>query len=423
MARDFFTMDDFDLDSKTVFLRIDINSPILPETGELLDDTRIQLHLPTLRRLKNSKVVIFAHQSRPGKKDFVPLKIHARRLEYYLKRPVKYIDSFLGSAVIRAIEEMREGDIILLENTRFSSEEVVIKNFNGTDFKEQANTYFIKTLANYGDYFVNDAFSVSHRSQPSVVGFVEHMPSMAGELMKKELSVLGDALKKGKRPLLVYLGGAKADDSIAIAENMLENGIATKVLTGGVVANIFLVAKGYDIGEPSFSFINKKIPEHEKVLKRAEVLLKNYQDKIAVPVDVAINVSDKRKDIPVEELPQNYPIHDIGINTIADYSRELASASTIIANGPAGVFELKNFAFGTKAIFKAIANSKGFSIVGGGETTSVLNELGLHNKINHISSGGGACITFLSNGDMPGRDALVRSKQLYEKGYYQHIKS
>jgi len=418
MTKDFFTLDDFDLDRRTVFLRLDINSPIFPETGELLDDTRIKLHLPTLRRLRNAKVVIFAHQSRPGKKDFVPLMTHAKRLEYYLKRPVIYLDSFIGKNVIKAIKEMVPGNIVLLENTRFSAEEALIKKYNGKDFSDQANTYFIKSLATYGDYFVNDAFSASHRSQPSLVGFTECMPSMAGDLMKKELTVLCSALISGKKPLVVFLSGAKADDSVAIAKNMLEKGIATRILTGGVVANIFLIAKGYDIGAPSHDFIMKKVPDHGAVLKTAKKLVKRYENKIVVPEDVALNVNDKRMDVAVENLPAEGPIHDIGINTVVKYSQEILEAGTVIANGPAGVFEIKNFAFGTRQIFKAIGDSKGFSIVGGGETARVVAELSLHDKINHVSSGGGACITFLSNGEMPARDALIRSKGLYEKGHY-----
>jgi len=422
MTTDFFTLDDFDLAGKTVFLRLDINSPIFPETGELLDDTRIKLHLSTLRYLKNAKVVIFAHQSRPGKKDFVPLTAHAKRLEYYLKHPVRYLDSFIGKRVVKAIKGMTRGDIILLENTRFSAEEALIKKYNGKDFTDQAETYFIKSLAKYGDYFVNDAFSASHRSQPSLVGFTEYMPSMAGELMKKELSVLGSALKSGKKPLVVFLAGAKAEDSVAIARNMLDGSTDTRVLTGGVVANIFLLAKGYDIGAPSHDFITKKVPDHKKVLETAKKLLKEYDDKIVVPEDVAVNVQENRLDMSVENLPSENPIHDIGIDTVVNYCKEISKAGTIIANGPAGVFELKNFAFGTKQVFKTIAASKGFSIVGGGETASVVAELSLHDKINHVSSGGGACITFLSNGEMPARDALVRSKELYENGYYDKRK-
>ena len=423
MTTDFFTLDDFNLDFRTVFLRLDINSPIFPETGELLDDTRLRLHLPTLRRLKFSKVVIFAHQSRPGKKDCVPLEKHARRLEYYLKRPVRYMDNFIGKRVVDAIKKMDPGDIILLENSRFSAEEVLIKKFNGKDYSDQASTYFISSLAPFGDYFINDAFSASHRCQPTLVGFTEHMPSLAGELMRKELSILGDALFSGARPLVVFLGGAKADDSVAIARNMLEGGVADKVLTGGVVANIFLMADGRDIGAPSREFVEKKVSDHQEVIKAAAELLEKYRDKIALPTDVALNVNKVRRDVSVDELPPEYPIHDIGIDTVVGYSRVLAEAGTIIANGPAGVFELKNFAFGTQEVFKAIAASKGFSIVGGGETASVVAELKLSDSINHVSSGGGACITFLSNGQMPARDALVRSRNLFNQGFYEgHLK-
>ncbi len=418
MDKTFFTLDDFKLANKTVFLRLDINSPILPETGELLDDTRLQLHLPTLRHLKHSKVVVFAHQSRPGKKDFIPLREHAKRLETYLKRQVRYMDTFMGQTVLKAIGEMEAGDIILLENTRFSSEEVAVKKFNGKDFSDQAETYFIKSLAPYVDYFVNDAFSAAHRCQPSLVGFTEFVPSIAGDLMEKELSILGSAITGGKRPLVVFLGGAKADDSVAIAKNMLEGKVADRVLTGGVVANIFLAASGVDIGRPSMEFIEKKFPEHVKVIASARELLKKFPDQIGLPRDVALNVKDQRRHAQVSELPANHPIQDLGIDTVVAFEREIVNAGTIIANGPAGVFELPNFAFGTKQIFLSIAASRGFSIIGGGETASVVAELNLKDKMNHVSSGGGACITFLSNGKMPARDALVMSKKRFEAGFY-----
>ena len=416
---DFFTLNDFDTAGKTVILRVDVNSPINPESGELLGDTRIRAHLETIRELDDTKLVILAHQSRPGARDFVSLDVHAKRLSSLLRKQVKHVDDLFGSRARNAINGMKKGDIILLENVRFYSEEVGIKKYNGEDFKPQANTNIVRNLSELADFYVNDAFAAAHRAQPSLVGFVENVPSMAGNVMQRELENLGHALEGAEAPGVAILGGAKADDSIAIAENMLMNNTVEFVLTTGVVANIFLMGKGVDLGEPNTSFIRKKFKDHEQLIKQAKKVLDTWPEKVMLPSDVAVNADGSRQRVELKDLPSEYPIWDVGLDTIVEFSDQIERAKTIIANGPAGVFETKEFALGTEELFRAMARSEGYSVMGGGETSTVCSILNISRDINHISTGGGACISFLGGKPMPVKIALERSKQLYDEGAYK----
>lgn len=415
---DFYTLDDFDTTGKTVILRVDVNSPINPGTGELLGDARIQAHIDTIRELERSKLVILAHQSRPGAHDFVSLGVHAERLSSLMRKKVRHVDDLFGSTAAGAIRSMKAGEIIMLENVRFYSEETEIKKFNGTDFLPQAGTHIVKNLALLADYFVCDAFAAAHRSQPSLVGFVERLPSMAGRVMERELKNLGEAMEEGRSPSVVILGGAKADDSIDIARNMLANDIVDTVLTTGVVANIFLMARGVDLGAPNREFIMKKFKDADRLIRDAAGVMATWPDRVRVPTDVAGNDNGTRVHIPVKDLPTDLPIWDIGLDTIVEYSEIIELARTIIANGPAGVFETEEFALGTKELFRTMARSDGFTVMGGGETTTVCSLMNIERNIDHISTGGGACISFLGGKTMPVKIALERSRQLHEEGAY-----
>ncbi len=408
---DFFTMDDFDFAGKKVLLRVDINAPIDPSTGHILDDTRMRRILPTLAELEDSAVAILAHQSRPGKKDFTDMGKHAERLSHLTGREVEYIDDLFGSRAMSAIEGMEPGDIILLENTRFYSEEVSLK---GKPADVQESTHIVSNLHPLFDYYINDAFAAAHRAQPTLIGFAKKIPSVAGRLMEKELVGLGKALH-GKRPIIAVLGGAKFDDSIDIAANMLENNIADRVLTSGAVANLFILASGRRLGKPSEDFLNEN-GNSDALLKKAEELIEKYPEKLVLPHDLAVDYRGKREDIGLDELPLDYPILDIGFQTIASYVWEIRDAGTVILNGPAGVFEREEFALGTREIFMAVANSKGYGVIGGGHSTAMVSQLGIERKIDHISTGGGAAINFLAGRKMPAVEALRQSKEHFRKG-------
>jgi len=394
------TLDDVDVDGKTTLVRLDLNSPLDPTTKEILDDRRFKAHRETLEELveRKCKIVLISHQGRPGEADFISLEKHSHLLSKILNKEVKFLDSLMSSCTAKAIKNLGEGEFLLLENTRFYSEETLQRPADA-----QAKTYIVQRMSSMVEVFVNDAFAVAHRSQPTVVGFPQVLPSCAGRLMEKEIKIITSTLKEPKRPVCFVLGGTKAIDSIRIATKALENGVEY-VITGGVVANIFLAAMGYRIGEPSIEFIRgKKMVDQITV---ARDLLEKYGDRIKVPTDVALDVRGERKEIEVSELPQNYPIVDIGENTITTYRKLLLNAGTIFANGALGIFEKKEFAKGTEEIIKAIADSKAFSIIGGGHTVAAARGLKVEDKINHISSGGGACINLLAGYKLPGIEAL-----------------
>jgi len=413
MSQNFFTMDDFDFAGKTVIVRVDINSPIDPGTGRILDYTRMKQTAPTINELRDAKVVLLAHQSRPGKKDFTSLERHASAMSRVLGRKVRYIDCLYGSSSRAAIKDMEDGDIVLLENTRMFSEEVSLAN---KDIETQKNTHIVQRLSSLADFYINDAFAAAHRSQPSLVGFSERLPSIAGRLMEKELNMLGKVVEGSERPNYLILGGAKVDDSIKVAENLLNAGSVDRVYVTAVVANIFLMAKGIDIGKGSTEFIQREVSDYKELVETAKKLLEKYGDKIVVPEDVALNVDGAREDIPVEGLPRDEPIMDIGIESTVRFAEDMKDAACIMLNGPSGVFELEDFAFGTRELFSAVANSPAYSVLGGGHTGAVIEMMGLTRKIDHISTGGGSFINFLMGKKMPVVDALERSYNLFKNG-------
>ena len=412
MARDFFTMDDFDLTGRTVLLRVDINSPVDPATGELLNDARIREHLTTIRELKHSKVVLLAHQSRPGKDDFTTLETHAERIAALLGHPVRYVPSLFGKPATDAIEAATVGDVVVLENTRFYAEEEALAD---AKLEKMVNTHIVRRLAPHADYFVLDAFAAAHRAQPSLVGFCDVLPSMAGRVMERELTMLTQAVQDPERPKIIHLGGVKADDSIAVARHMLEKNIVDTVLTSGGVANIFLDAAGIDPGEPTTDFLRRDLGDYDALLSESKELLRKFSRRILLPSDVVVNEHGERGPISVDALPSKFPIYDIGLDTIAHYVDVIGRAKTIFFNGPAGVFELEPFSVGTRELLIAVAEADGLSVVGGGHTVAAVERFGLQDQIDHVSTGGGALIHFLAGRELPLVTALRHSYKKFAK--------
>ena len=404
MAKDFNTIDDFDVEDKTVLVRIDINSPVDPGSGIILDDTRLKLHAQTVKELSNkgAKVVLLAHQSRPGKKDFTSLSQHAEALSDILNLRVKYIDSLFSSSVKEAIKALKPHEILLLENVRFFSEETLSRTP-----LEQSKTHLVTQLSPLIDYYVNDAFAAAHRSQVSLVGFTVNTPSAAGRVMEKELTVIQDALDNVEHPCVFLLGGMKPDDSIDVMENVLSNGTADSILTTGIVGNIVLWASGADIGEVNREFIASR--GYEDMVAKAKELIDRFGDKVKYPIDVACEIDGERVDYDFREIP-NESIFDIGVKTINYYAKEIRDAKAIFANGPAGVFEDPKFAMGTEDLINAIANSEGFSLIGGGHIAAATAGLGMEDQMSHLSSGGGACISMLAGKKLAAVEALKNSK-------------
>ncbi len=410
------TLDDIDLRGRTVIVRVDINSPVNPTDGSFLDIARFQGSLPTLRELAPSKVVVLAHQSRPGKADFMTMREHARVLGRLLGRNVRYVDDLIGSHAQKAIRTMEVGEVLLLENTRMYAEEVALKDKSA---EELGRTHMVRNLANAADAYINDAFSAAHRAQPSLVGFAHRLPCIAGRLLEKEIDGVSRALGAGQRPIVIVLGGAKADDSVKVAGHVLRTGGADTVLTGGVVANVFLAASGVDIGEVNMQVIQREVGDPKPLLEKAKAVLDEAGERVMMPLDVAQKSAEgARVRATLEQMDTSLPILDIGVDTVVSYIKVIKEARTVVCNGPMGMFEEDAFAFGTREVFSEIGRVKGYTLLGGGHTGVLARNLGIDQVVSHVSTGGGALIDFLRGGDMPVIEALKISKDIYTKGEF-----
>ena len=394
------TLDDIHFSGKNIILRVDVNAPIVNST--ILDTTRFESHIPTLEELDNCKVVILAHQSRAGKKDFTTLEAHAKILSRLLGREVEYIDEVFGSCAINRIKEKKRG-YILLENVRFYAEETLKRTP-----EEHSNSLIVQRLAPLFDFYVNDAFSASHRSQASLVGFPPVLPSVVGRLVEKEIKALSTALKSDDSKIFI-LGGAKISDSVKVMKNVLTKNIAEKVAITGVVANYFLMLDGKRLGDAN----EKVVEENKEGINDEEMqeLLKKYREKMILPVDLGVEVEGRREDISVEGFNGDGRIMDVGVNTISVLAEEIPKYGVAVINGPAGVFEDERFSLGTFEILKSVAEAE-FSVVGGGHISTAARLIGIDKKMSHVSTGGGASIRFLSGEKLP---ALEVIREYWEK--------
>jgi len=365
------------LNGKRVLLRLDINSDII--NNKISSFERLDNAIKTLKYLKNKKAitVILAHQSRPGEKDFTSLKMHSNYLNKKIK--IKFVNDIIGNNAINVIKILKPGEILLLENIRNLKEEL------------KPHAKYSKKLTKYFDIYVNDAFSVSHRNHASLVDFPGLLPSYIGLNFEKELNAINKLRVKNA---LFILAGAKPEDNVKILKN-------NKVLTGGLFSHLCLIAKGYNLGKE-----NKLIKKDLKLIPKIKPRLKN----IILPLDVVILKNNKREEIKINQLPVNYNIYDIGKETIKLYIKHIKKAKAIYVKGPLGMYEDKRFSLGTKLIFKAVASSKAFSIMFGGNTIDALDKFKIDkNKINHISLSGGALLTYLAGEKLPGLEALKRN--------------
>ncbi|MEM3506836.1 MAG: phosphoglycerate kinase [Candidatus Bathyarchaeia archaeon] len=406
MEFEFLRLEDFELRDKAIFLRVDINSPVDPTTLKILDDSRIKAVKETLDLLFESKVVVGSHQSRPGMEDFISLHAHAKILQRYCSQKVKFIDDVIGPQALKMIKELKTGEVLVLENLRFCSEEIL------EDKPEKLiKTHFVKRLSPLFDIYVNDAFAAIHRSQPSLVAFPEVLPSAAGKLMEKELEAFKKVLKNPERPSVYVLGGAKVDDKLPVIENILKNDIADKVLLGGLMAKLFLKVKGYKLCKKDEEELNPFTIYFEKVNK----LLTNYNKVLCLPTDLAVEKNRKRMDVELNNLKENEFSLDIGIETIRNYSSIIKSAKTIVANGPLGIFERSGFELGTRIILEEMARSNAYTIIGGGHLTGMAEIMGISKKFSHVSTGGGSMLNLLAGKNLPALEALAKSAKRFDK--------
>ena len=393
--RDYNTLDDFDFEAKTVLLRVDFNLPLDKETFEVLDTTRIQLALPTIKELveKKSRVVVLAHQGRKGSWDFIHLNPHAKALGELLGQSVRFVEDIYGNEAKQAIAEMNDGEVVMLDNVRMFDQETA-----KISVEQHAQSELVENLAPLVDIYVNDAFAAAHRSQCSLVGFMPVLPSCAGRLMEKELTTLEAIVKNPAHPSVFLFGGAKFSDVVVTVDRVLGSGLADRVLLTGLPANAFLKARGVSLGE-----VNEKpllegssAEEFEKI----RAVLSKYGDGICLPVDFAFEKDGTRNEVSLEDLPCKYPLLDISQKTVDLFSTYIGEAKTVFLSGPCGVFEDPLFRVGTKGVFESIAQSDAFSLVGGGHTVAAVEQLGLKEKMSHISTGGGSLEKFMMGEDL-----------------------
>jgi phosphoglycerate kinase len=409
MAR-VLTLDNVNVDGKTVIVRVDINSPMAPATNTFLDDTRIKAIVPTLNRLSKAKVIILAHQSRPGKDDFTSTLGHSRELGRLLGRQIKWVDDIYGSKAMDAIEQLQDGQILMLNNVRMDEQEISVSG----DFATLSKTKMVQVLSGIADIFVNDAFACAHRSTASITGFTHEIPCVAGELMGYEIRKLDYALENPQRPCLAILGGIKVDDSVTVADNMLRHGIADDVWVTGGVANMMVELSGIDIGDLNHNFlVNELGDNYHSTVETAKSLLNDFPDNIHLPVDLAANIEDNRVDLFLEDLPVEAPLIDLGIQSTMAISAAIKNAGTVILNGPAGIFELPDFSLGTIEILNACAETDGYAVMGGGHTATLVMKYGLASKMGHVSTGGGASLDYIAGRTLPGIASLEASAKQF----------
>ncbi len=405
---------EFEYQNKTVLLRVDINSPIDSKTKKIVNENRINMSLPTIEYLINhkAKVAIIAHQGDTlDYQNLIPMEEHAEKLSQKLGIHVNYIDDVAGPAARGAIKNLQPGKVVLLGNLRYLTEEIsTFEDAVKLKPKEMLDTYLVRNLAPLVDYYVNDAFAAAHRNAPSMVAFQELLPSACGKLMLDEISALTKVMESEKRPTVFVLGGAKISDAFGMMKQVLENGIADKILTCGITGHIMLLAKGYRIGEKNLNFIRER--SLDIFIEPAREYLFKYGDKIVYPIDIAFDQNGKREEIYIEKLPISELAMDIGQNTINIYKKYIKQASTIFVNGPAGVYENTLFEKGTQEIWNAIYCAEGYSVIGGGDTVSAASRYIDLKNINYVCTAGGAMVRFLSGVKLPLIQAM---KKVYKK--------
>ncbi|MDR7870572.1 MAG: phosphoglycerate kinase [Tissierellaceae bacterium] len=389
------TLKDFDFKGKKVLVRCDFNVP-MDENQNITDDIRIKSSLPTVEYLieNGAKVILMSHLGRPKgeanpKYSLLPV---AKRLSELLNKEVVFAkdDMVVSESVKVQIDKLDDGDVALLENTRYRKEE------------EKNEENFAKELASLGDIYVNDAFGTSHRAHASNVGVSTYLPSAVGFLVEKEISIMGKALDDPQRPFVAILGGAKVSDKIGVIENLIEK--VDAILIGGGMAYTFLKAKGYEIGT--------SLLEEDKMDLALNLISKAKERnvKLLLPVDVVIAKEFKNdteiRVVSIDSIPEDMMGLDIGPETLKLFSEEIAKAKTVIWNGPSGVFEMENFSKGTYGIAKALVDSDAITIVGGGDSASAVEKAGYADKITHVSTGGGASLELLEGKVLPGIAAI-----------------
>ncbi len=409
------TLDDFDVRGKVVLCRVDINQPVDRETGTLKSISRITACAPTLRELsdKGARLVLLAHQGSDIEyQNFFTTLPHAKVLTELLSREVRFVEDVCGPAAREAIKRMEDGDIILLDNVRFCSEEqTLFEEALKLTHEQQARTEVVRKLAPLADLYVCDAFAAAHRDQPSLCGFEQLLPSAMGRLFEREYVVISELMETPARPCVFVLGGAKVSDAFLMMETVLRSGTADSVLSGGLVANILLAANGVPIGRGSMEYLEKT--GNNRHLTAAKALFEKYPEQIKVPGSLAWLEDGKRREGPVTDIPYDAAVLDIGTAAARDYAGVIASAATVFVNGPMGVFEQAETETGTRIVWDALGSTGAYTVIGGGDSITATTKYGKTKLINYICTGGGALIRFLTGEELPAVKALRHAAKAF----------
>ena len=386
------SLKDMVVKGKRVLCRVDFNVPM--QNGTVTDDTRIEAALPTITYLieNGAKVILATHLGLPKGEVVEDLRLDpvAKRLSELLEKKVMKTNTVIGEEVDQAIATMQAGDVLLLENVRFEIGE------------EKNDPDLVKAFATMADLYINDAFGTSHRAHASTAGVADHLPAAAGLLMEKEIDVLGKALANPERPFTAIIGGSKVKDKINVIDNFLD--IVDNLLIGGGLACTFLKAKGYEIGNSLLE--EDKIDLAKEFMKKAEEKgVKFYIQTDAVVAD-AFKEDANNKIVAANEIPEGWMCLDIGPETQATYRDVILNSKLVVWNGPMGVFEMEAFSGGTKEVAQALADTKGYTVIGGGDSAAAVEQFGLAEKMDHVSTGGGASLEFMEGKDLPGISAL-----------------
>ncbi len=400
------TMEELDAKGKNVLLRVDLNAQI--ENGKPVPDVKFYQHAKTVLKLseKGARVVVIAHQGRPGDTfSFVSLEKHAQLLSNILGRPVKFTPDLTGPTALKEISSLSDGDVLLLENLRFFSEEILDRPSDA-----HAESVLVRSLSSACDVFVNDAFGVMHRNHASLSGFPEVMPSYAGDLLEKEVAKLDQMLASELGRGIFIFGGNRAGTPLEAITRLLQEGIADKVLLSGLIAQLFLKAKGYALGEESEAILRGK--GLYEALPLANELYHTYTEKILLPIDFGVERGGDRDELGVSHLPTRHTIFDIGSKTMKAFQNEIKNANMVFAHGAMGYYEDPKFASGTQAVLEALNDSHATSYVCG----SSLRELAFETKatIDFISTGGESSLLYLARNDFSALRSLVRSAARFD---------
>ena len=382
------TIDDFDVRGKTVLCRVDIDQPVDKATGTLKSTHRIEACVPTVQELsaRGARVVLLAHQGSDIEyKNFYTTRPHAQVLSALLGAPVDWVEDVCGPLARQRIRALQDGQVLLLDNVRFCSEEqTLFERSLKLSHADQAKTQVVAKLAPLADLYVCDAFAAAHRDQPTLCGFEQLLPSCMGRLFEREYCVISKLMADPDRPCVFVLGGAKVADAFLMMETVLRGGSADRVLTGGLVGNILLAASGRDIGKASLDFIQKE--GYGECIEASRPLLSKYGDRIMLPQDLTY----------VRGMAM-----DIGMQTAIEYQRIIREANTVFVNGPMGIFENPETEMGTKMVWDALGDTKAYTVVGGGDSVTATQKYGKTELVDYLCTGGGALIRFLTGEELP----------------------